>query len=51
MTRFRRGLLLLAKSWGWDLDTIAEVDQSERDPDQKWQNWGVRCVYMFVCVF
>lgn len=40
MAKFRRGLILLAASWGWDLP--ASVFLPDPLPSQCWHNWPIR---------
>jgi hypothetical protein len=38
MRNYREGILLVAQSWGWDLETL----QESANPAQKWTNYQVR---------
>lgn len=40
LERYRRGVDLLATSWGWDLSRRAWVPPPQ--PDQCWQRWPIR---------
>ena len=40
MSSYRRGLILLATSWGWDLDSAGFL--TNLLPSQCWHNWPIR---------
>jgi hypothetical protein len=40
MTRYRRGIVLVAASWGWDVHRADFIP--EPAPEQRWQHWPVR---------
>lgn len=42
MENYRRGVVLVVKSWGWDLEKQAAVPAGELTPAQRWTGYGVR---------
>lgn len=40
MTRYRRGIELVAAAWGWDVHAADFIPHPA--PDQRWQHWPVR---------
>lgn len=44
----QEGAVLLARSWGWDLEKAAPI--SDPDPDQRWQNWPIRLYKAAKCM-
>jgi hypothetical protein len=44
ISRFLRGVYLLARSWGWDIDKRDYIP--DPDPGQAWANWPIRLYKM-----
>lgn len=42
MKGYRRGVELVVKSWGWDINRDAQIPESERNSDQTWTGYEVR---------
>lgn len=42
MHNYRRGVELVVKSWGWDLNKDSPIPEDEKNADQKWTGYGVR---------
>lgn len=42
MKEYRRGVELVVRSWGWDLQRQCSVLETERTPEQRWTGYGVR---------